>query len=172
MRQLIFCLALLTSIQLSADTIGDVEYALPSKNWKQENAVVPQGSESIVYLDATQANGPPNEFFIAHKNDQPAGSFETAALEKAISFGFPGMTIKVTPLKKNDYDVLYEWTAMQDGKEKMFGMMRVFARQGDTVILQYLTQDPTKKENARKVWVPILEQAHVTTQKEKEKEKK
>lgn len=154
------CLILLAFSPLTAEMIGNVQYHLPAaaQNWKVVNELKNEKSTTIIYIPSDKNKASAMEFFSAHTNTLPLNT-DGSSLKTALSMQFPNTDLKVNILSKDASSVLYEWSASYKGQEVIHGWMRGFGSDKGTVLLGYYTELAFNVDQARKNWLPILEQA-------------
>lgn len=166
MRYVFFALAILPMAYLSSETIGQVEYHLPSQgsSWKIEKDM--RGNDSInshtvIYIPQNASLENAQEFFAVHVNDLPSYSVDEAALEKVIESQFPNQEVSVKILEQNPESLIYEWAVGDQENEKIHGWTRIFLGDQNTTMLTYLTKQVDLVDQERPIWLQTLKDAHL-----------
>lgn len=156
-------LFLVLSSTLMAETIGPVTYKLPktANPW-----VVGQKSEdgegtTIIYVPEGIEKIEAKEFFGVNMNKYPTDVNDLTPLKEGLSAMIPAAKIEVWPLEKSTNDILYEWTATMEGKERLHGWGRGFSYKDGTVLIGYQADNKVDLDYARKTWLPVLKEAKI-----------
>lgn len=160
MKLVILFLALTST--LFAEKIGPVSYQLPStkdkwvasEKYDDEN----QGTTIIYYPECIEKKKE-KEFFGVNVNKFPTDVNDLEPLKTGLSQMMPAAQVEVWPLEKSKDDILYEWTAKVDGKEKLHGWGRGFSFKEGTVLIGYQADGNVDLEYAKTTWLPVLKQA-------------
>ena len=157
-----FSIAILLSCLISAPAFAQtgLEYELPASavNWSVKNQLENEnGSMKIFVPQDSEKNS--NEFFGVNVNKFPADLDNTAAFKDGLAAVLPQMDIDVQVVEKHQDSVIYEWSAKQEGAEKMHGWGRVFAVKEGTAALCYQTSELSTLEKSRSDWMPVLQKA-------------
>lgn len=157
-NRLLILFTIINVAPIFGETIGNVEYQLPTeaKEWsanKQENDV----AKAVLY--APKNNPAPLEFFAVGYNKSKIDLKDTKALEKGYQDANPGKQLTFKVLNQTADSVLIEWTLKEPGQEETRGWTRIFSSDQGTVMMQYINQDPKSREQAKGIWLPVLEKA-------------
>ncbi|NNM43154.1 MAG: hypothetical protein HKM07_02280 [Chlamydiae bacterium] len=154
----------LTASPLFAETIGNVEYYLPShgQGWKIGNDLQTSGnrvSTTIIYIPENASRKDSKEFFGVHTSNMQCEGFDKAILEKTMQNQFPKQQVSVNVLETDSDSVLFEWIVRQTSREKKHGWTRMFAHKSGTILLVYETLDIASVKTMGPIWVDVLKKA-------------
>lgn len=158
---LLFCLVM---IPLVAEKIGPVEYQLPPQvagQWEIGNKLENEKSVTVIYIPKGTSRQSTKEFFGVNANRYPSDLDNTLSFKASLAKQYPHMQVDVDILERGKDNLLYEWVAKEQGKEKIHGLGRVFSIGGGTVVLGYQTENIADVARARLDWLPTLKQAKV-----------
>ena len=142
-----------------AETIQQVEYHLPKgENWVVGKKLENEKGTTIIYLPQGVERQSAKEFFGVNAN-RLQGTNDPALIKMGIAKNFPSMNIDFKVLEQDKDSVTYEWSAQENGVEKVHGWGRAFSTKEGTVVLGYQTEDPSKVPHARSSWVQVLKEA-------------
>jgi hypothetical protein len=141
---------------LMAATIGNVEYQLPPANgWKILNEIKNDKSTTIVYIPENCSVDDTEEFFAVHVNTLAKQPLDQDSLKGAIQILFPEAEIGLTILEQDPCSVIYEWTV--DGELQC--LSRTFCTNKELVMISYHTEQLSKFETDRPLWLQVLKSA-------------
>ncbi len=153
MLKKLMCAAVLCSAPLMGETIGDVEYQIPSsaKEWKVVNQMENPKSSTIIYVPANESKADTQQAFSAHNNNLPSDMKDEATviegLVKTLEMYYPDMRVQGKVVAKDDNSMLFEWTVEDQGKEKVHGWYRMFG--SPTEQCSWATRQATSRASMR-----------------------
>lgn len=160
---------------LAAETLGDLQFQLPSEasDWKKIDDLKGEqhkGSLSAIYAPDIKTEDQPVEFFGIHILDHPledknVTSIDQAKLEKILEQQFPESQMKVNIVEQLDHSVIYEWSVKDNGHEVLHGLTRLFLNPNQTVELGIVTEKVKTFNQTRSVWLKALKDASITSEK-------
>lgn len=161
MKSLIFFFLITAS--LYAEKIGPVSYQMPTTagTWVVGQKTENEDGTTILYIPEGIEKKEAKEFFGVNVNKFPTNVNDLAPLKEGLSAMMPLAKIEVWSLEKNKNDILYEWKATVDGKEKLHGWGRGFSLKDGTVLIGYQADNNVSMEYAINTWLPVLKQAKV-----------
>lgn len=160
--KLFICLLCFATLPLFAETIGDVEYHLPSKiteSWEMGNKIQTSNGTTVVYVPKNVDLEERKEFFGLNSNKKVMDLKDIEALKKLLSKNFPHNQMEIDVLSKSPSSILLEWSAKEKDVEKVHGWTRIFNTKTGTVFLTYQTENVTDVSDARALWLPVLKEA-------------
>lgn len=165
---LIFLNCIIISTSSFAETIGNVEYQLPSgdQHWEIYNEFESKKGHAIIYVPENTQLENTTEFFAVDANPSPSDLNDLAVIKKTYEKLYPKMNVNLWVLEKNHNSLLYEWSATENGEENWHGLGRVFATNEGTVLLGY-QMHPIRNisdiAKAKLLWIPLLQNAKLKT---------
>lgn len=159
MKKILFSSALALTLQLHAETIGKVEYAIPSSvgDWKISDERQNAQMHTVLYTPKGLPQTESQEFFVLISTDQKSSSTKQDLIQQEIEKSFPGYAVTVKILKENPNDVLYEWQIAK-GEQKMSGLSRGFNTNPGTAVLTFQVIG-SLNESQRALWQEVLSKA-------------
>ncbi|MBA3721243.1 MAG: hypothetical protein H0W88_02445 [Parachlamydiaceae bacterium] len=150
--------------QLSADTIGNIEYNLPKTEhgWKLDSTKT-ESSGTVVkfYLPDPLLENQSPEFFGATYNKSPGGAHNKDSLIALLKEKYPNNEVHVDIIEKLPDSILYEWSVGKPSQQGgIHGWTRIFSVAQGTITLGYITQkSPNQIEKLRPIWIQTLKDA-------------
>ncbi len=156
-------LLMVLSSSLFGETIGPVTYQLPKTDvaWVVGQKSDGEDGTTVLYMPEGIEKKEAKEFFGVNVNKYPTDVSNLAPLKEGLSQMMPAAKIEVWPLETSKNDVLYEWKATIDGKERLHGWGRGFSFRDGTVLIGYQADNKVDLEYAKKTWVPVLKEARL-----------
>lgn len=158
MKTILFVLSLFAST-----AIADFkDYNLPnlSPDWTIGNKFENEQISTQIFIPKGFTNQTAKEFFGLNVNKQQKNIHDTSSFKQGLSKMFPHMKIELWELEKAPNTLLYEWTAHENGIEKVHGWGKAMAAKSGSVIIGYFTENMGDVVRAKSVWLPILKAAH------------
>ena len=144
-------------------TVYTADYNLPdlSQSWILGNKVENEKGSTLIYIPKGTTKQNAKEFFGVNVNKMQRNAHDTSSFKKGLSQMFPKMKIDLWELDKSKDDLYYEWSAKDNGQEKVHGWGRAFASKNGTVVIGYLTENINDITRARNAWLPVLKEARI-----------
>lgn len=144
-----------------AETIQHVEYQLPkaAENWVVGNKLESKQGTTLIYIPQGVERQNTEEFFGVNANNLPTHPNDSEAIKLSLTKMFPSMNIDLRVLEMDKNSIMYEWSAQENGVEKIHGWGRAFSNQDGSVVLEYQTKNISKIQQARSVWLQALKDA-------------
>ncbi|MFV0339821.1 MAG: hypothetical protein ACK5MA_04200 [Parachlamydiaceae bacterium] len=159
MKGLLMLLSFFVFGSAYAETVQQVEYHLPKgENWVVGKKLESEKGTTIIYLPQGVEKQNAKEFFGVNAN-RLQGTNDPDLIKMGIAKNFPSMKIDFKVLEQDKDSVTYEWSAQENGVEKVHGWGRAFSTKEGTVVLGYQTEDSSKVAQARSTWVQALKEA-------------
>lgn len=149
--------------QLSADTIGDIEYHLQKTGhaWKLDSTKNDHGTTVKFYLpDPLKENQPP-EYFGATYHGNPGVAHNKESLIALLKEKYPNNEVHVDIIEQLPDSILYEWSVGKPSQTMgIHGWTRIFSGPQETITLVYMTQQSGNEiKKLRPVWIQTLKDA-------------
>ncbi len=151
----------LFAVSSFAENIQQVKYQLPkaAENWVVHNKLENEKGTTIVYTPKEVEKQEAKEFFGVNANRLSINPNNSEALKLGLTKLFPNMKIDFRILEKDKDSVIYEWSAQENGAQKIHGLGRAFSTKEGSVVLGYQTQNISNIQQARSVWLQALKEA-------------
>lgn len=149
--------------QLSADTIGNIEYNLPKTGhaWKLDSTKeAPSGTIVKFYVPDPRVKNQPPEFFGATYNKGHV-SHNKESLIALLKEEFSNNDVHVDIIENSSDSILYEWSVGKPSQQgQIHGWTRIFSGPQGIITLGYMTQQSGNEiEKLRPVWIQTLKDA-------------
>lgn len=159
MRSLLASLLLLVAAPLLSETLGQVEYQLPSDAWGVFNTIENDQHKTILYTPKELPKEEITEFFGVSATQFPIDLNDRDSIKNALTAVFPGKEVNVYFLGQDDHSILYEWSMKNKEKELSHGWSRVFKTDKGSTVLGYQTEKADHIDRKRTTWLPVLKAA-------------
>lgn len=167
MYRILFCFALLYSCRVFGETMGNVEFHLPTEptKWAKVGNELKSGQTTTVLFEPEFAQRPNTEYFGVDLLEFPFGFPDEDALKDTVSKQFPGKDVQVKILTRDDLGELYEWSVSEKGKQLLHAWNRsIQTGTSSSVLLMYMfkPQNNNEVEEKKTIWLPVLRNAKKT----------
>lgn len=161
MKYILTLLCCLLMAPVFAETVGNVEYHLPqvAQEWEIGNKLQSEKGTTLIYIPKSTQRQNAKEFFGVNENNLTSNINDPALLKAGLIKTHPKMKIDLWVLENANDGILYEWSAKENGEEKVRGLGRAFSTKDGTVVLGYQTENISDVANVRSVWLPVLKDA-------------
>lgn len=160
------CFILLLSSSLIAETLGDIDFNLPTnaKDWMKLNlAIQLKGAQAEAFMPAGQKPAS-LEMFVAYVTPKEVDLKDKNALEEGLRSIYPSKKVSVKILEEDKQSVILEWSIL-DLDKLTYGLGRIFSAPHETIFLFYQTENKETMDTARDTWLPVLRQAKLLPKK-------
>lgn len=150
------------SAAVFADPIHFADYNLPdfSKGWSLGNKIENDKETILIFVPKGTTGKNAKEFFGFSILKNVRDATDTTEFKKGLTQMMPKLTIDLWELEKEPNNILYEWTAKENGKEKVHGWGRSFETKEGNMVLGYFTENIHDVSRVRSVWLPVLQKAY------------
>lgn len=157
---LVSCLIMTSAF---AETLQNVEYHLPkvAQDWEIGNKLESEKGITLIYIPKGTRKQTFKEFFGVNINTHSSDPNDTFSLKNALKKLYPHLDINFREIEKTPSSVLYEWSAKENGQEKIYGLGRGFSTQDGSVLLSYQTENISDAARARSIWLLALKDAKI-----------
>lgn len=148
---------------LSAQEIDGVVFSLDTDNkkWKMGNQANLSGQKIIQYVPEGESISNWTELFsvqIVEIRMDPQNIYNL--LLKELRDVGPGTMVENNIISRGEKGLFAEWWINAKSPIDQHEWIRIFNADDYTIILRYTTKKSDKLEDAKKIWVPILENAY------------
>lgn len=153
-------LGVLSFCTLSAETIQNIEYRLPTsaQNWQAGNKIENDKGTTIIYIPQGADKTNAKEFFGANSN-RYSDSRDPSEMLLMLQKMYPNMTVDYHAVEQTPEGMIYEWSAKENNAEKIHSIGRTFSNSDGTVVLSYQTEDIDNLPQSRSIWLATLKEA-------------
>lgn len=144
-----------------AETIQHVEYHLPkgAENWVVAHQLENKNGITRIYIPQGIEKQSATEFFGVNANHRPSNFNDSEGIKLGLMKNFSNMNVDFQVLEKDKDSLTYEWSAQENGVEKVHGWGRAFSNNDGSVVISYQTENISGVTQARSIWLPVLKEA-------------
>lgn len=125
----------LLALPLSAEVFGPLEYELPKleKEWH----VLYERDQTMVYT--FQNDG--STFFGLNRNTMPTNLDDIEGFKKSYQSFYPEGEVEMQILTREDNFLIFEWTVLVNGEEKIHGWGKTYTMPEETLLAVFQTEN-------------------------------